>query len=180
MADTTYSSFVEEYDIIHADVENHHISKPVTFSRQRYSWIQASDFSRQVFKSMISNLNQQSSLNVYFYITTETVLKLLLYLEQRLMFPNHDSLYKGRGTIREHQQFTKWDSYAMQTSQPLQKLKIMEMQVGRTVCNTHTDKKTQGIKNSTKTKHGQLKKKICSEKTQHNKPQPPTPKKDST
>lgn len=57
---------------------------------------------------MISNLNHQSSLNVYFYITTETedVLKLLLYLEQRLMFPNHDSLYKGRGMIREHQQFT--------------------------------------------------------------------------
>lgn len=57
---------------------------------------------------MISNLNHQSSLNVYFYITTETedVLKLLLYLEQRLRFPNHDSLYKGRGMIREHQQFT--------------------------------------------------------------------------
>lgn len=65
-------------------------------------------FSRQAFKSMFSNLNQQSSLNVCFYITTETeeVLKLLLYLEQRLVFPNPDSPYKGRGMIREHQQFT--------------------------------------------------------------------------
>lgn len=59
---------------INANVENHQISKPVTFSCQRHIWMQASDlhFSRQAFKSMISNLNQLTSLNVYLHVTTET------------------------------------------------------------------------------------------------------------
>lgn len=125
--------------------------------------MQASDlyFSRQAFKPMISNLNQQSSLNA---LTLQLKLKKCFKIAVAFRTKAHitkswQPLIKAEKWFRKHQQF-----YTTQASWLLQKGNTTSGEEQR---HPHISKKPQNtqIKNPAKTKHGQKGKLVQKHKT---------------